>query len=503
MSGVREQHDSRARGGHARRLFAGAGQMLAAEALLVPVGVATAAYLSRRFGPGGYGLLSLAAVLVVWVETNVAAALSRPSIKLVCEGDDWRGVGAAVLRLHLFAGLALALALCASAAPLSALLGEPALKRYLPALALDLPFFCAAQAHRAVLVGTGRFRERAATSAARWAARLVLVVAFVQLTGTLAGAVCGIVCSSLVELIVCRAYVRPRLFARAAYRARELCGHALPLAASALCVSLYQRLDLLLLKALGASAAEAGHYAVAQNLSLLPGLLSFSLAPALLSTLTRALRDGDDAAARETARQALRAVLLAAPLAAGAAGAAPEIVALVFGEKFLPAVPLLRVLVPGAFALVLVSVASSILAAAGRQSWTLHVAWPLVAAAAAGHVLLIPKAGALAAASVTSCLACACALVSVLLVYRLWRVAPRAATLWRTAAACLSAYALTALLPAPGVLLIAKLAGAVLLSACVLVALGEFGVRELRRAARSLLGRNAVPKVTAAAGGAT
>lgn len=498
MSGTYEPHAREPHTRHTRQLFGGVARMFAAEALLVPVGVVTAAFVSRRFGPAGYGLLTLAAVVVVWVETNVAAALSRPSIKLVGEAGDLAAVGPAVLRLHLFAGLALMLVLWASAAPLAALLGEPALSRYLPALALDVPVFCLAQAHRSILVGAGRFRERAVAGAARWIARLVLVVAFVGLSGTLAGAVAGIVCSSLVELIVCRLYVRPRLFGRGAYRARELCGYALPLAAAALSLSLFQRLDLLLLKTLGATAAEAGCYAVAQNLSLLPALLSFSLAPALLSTLTRALRDGDDAAARETARQALRAALLVSPFAATAAGAAPEIVAFVFGAEFAPAAAPLRPLMFGAVALVFVAVATSIITAAGRQAWALHVAWPLLAGAAAGHLLLIPRAGALGAACVTAGLAGAGALVSARLVRRLWGVAPPARTLWRSAFVCAAAYALAAALPAAGLLLVLKLAGGVLLVVIAFVLLGEFDAGELRAARALVSRRNAEAEVTAA-----
>ena len=501
MSRERAQQDDGPDAGHTRRLFGGVARMFAAEALLVPVGVLTAAFLSRRFGPEGYGLLTLAFVPVVWAETNAAAALSRPSIKLVGEAEDWRSVGTTVLRLHLFAGIALMFLLWAAAAPLAALLDEPALASYLPALALDVPVFCLAQAHRSVLIGTGRFRERAIVSAARWVARLALVVAFVQLTGTLAGAACGIVCSSLVELVVCRAYVRPRLRGGGARGARESCGYALPLAASALCVSLYQRLDLLMLKALGATSAEAGFYAVAQNLSLLPGLLSFALAPALLSALTRCLRDGDGPAARETGRQAMRAVLLVAPVAATAAGSATEIVGLIFGQQFMPAAPLLRLLMPGALALLFVSVAMSILAAAGGHTLTLYVAFPLLAFAAAGHLLSVPRAGAAGAASVTTGLACISALASALLVRRLWRVAPSAGTLWRSAFVCLLAYTSAAALPAPGLLLLVKLAGVGVVSAGAFVALGEFDNGELR-AARSMIGRAARHRV-AAAGGTT
>jgi hypothetical protein len=64
------------------------------------------------------------------------------------------------------------------------------------------------------------------------------------------------------------------------------------------------------------------------------------------------------------------------------------------------------------------------------------------------------------------------------------------------------AYTLTAALPASGVLLFVKLAGAGLLAVGAFVALGEFGAGELR-AVRSMLGRTAKRKITAAADGAT
>lgn len=462
-----------------RNLFGGAAQMFASEALLVPVGLLTAAYLSRRFGPEGYGLLTLAFAPVVLLESNVATALSRPAIKLVggAGASGWEGVGAAVLRLYLLTGCALALALLLAAAPLARLMSEPALEGYLRVLALDVPVFCAAQAHRNIVVGLGLFRQRAAASAARWTTRLLLVVLFVYLTGSPAGALWGTVCASLAELAVCRFYVRPALFARAAYPLRSLCGYALPLVASALCLSLHGRLDVIMLKSLGASAAEAGVYGVAQNLALLPTLFSYAFAPALLSTLARALREGDDAGARALARLALRAVVLLLPVAAAAAGAAPEIVAFVFGREFVESGAILRPLIFGALALLMVSVAASVLAAAGRERWTLHVAWPTLACAFAGHALVIPYAGARGAAFVTASTACACALASLALVWRAWGVAPPARTLLRGALVAACAYALAALVPSAGLLLAPKLACVCALSAASLALLGEFGAR--------------------------
>ncbi|MDT7781464.1 MAG: hypothetical protein QOC99_3976 [Acidobacteriota bacterium] len=472
-----------------RHLLGGTLRIFTAEALLVPVGVLTAAYLGRRFGPEGYGLLTLASVFVVWAQSNVAAALSQPSIKLIGDaGVDWRPVGTAVLRLYLLTGCVLGLVVWALSKPLASLMAEPELAVYLKVLAIDVPIFCASQAHRNIIVGMGHFQRRALVAAVRWVARLLFVVAFVELTGSPVGALWGSVCASLVELFACRLFVRPELFRRGALPLRRLCGYALPLVAAALCMSLYARLDLILLKLLGGTTIDAGVYGVAQNLSMLPSLLSFALAPALLSTISRALREGDVAGARRLGRQAMRAVLLLLPAAAIIAGAAPELIELIFGHEFLGAALLLRLLIFGSVALLMISVTTSIMTAAGKSRWTLHVACPLLLAAAAGHALLIPLAGAFGAATVTTALACVGAFASVGLVRSLWRIAPPARTLWRSTAVSAAAYAITALPQGSGLLLASKLAGACVLAVVALRLLGEFSAEEIV-GARAAMGR--------------
>src|SRR4051794_36912308 len=119
-----------------RHLFGGAVHIFASEALLVPVGLLTAAYMSRRFGPEGYGLLTLVFAPIVLVESNIATALSRPAIKLIGGASDgeWKGVGASVLRLYLLTGCALCFALMFAAAPLATLMSEPALAGYMRVL---------------------------------------------------------------------------------------------------------------------------------------------------------------------------------------------------------------------------------------------------------------------------------------------------------------------------------------------------------------------------------
>ncbi len=472
----------------ARQLAAGTLRIFAAEALIVPTGILTAAFLSRRFGPAGYGLLMLAGVTVAWVEGNVAAALSRPVIKLVGEAEDWRPVASAALRLYLAAGVALAVALCALAGPLAHALGEGAqLANYLRLYALEIPVFCAAQAHRSILVGLGRYRARAWAAAARWTARLALVVALVWLTGSIAAAILASILACFVELALCRARVRPRLFGACAQAARRLAGYSVPLVASALCLSLFGRLDLMLLKAFGGTAAEAGLYVAAQNLALLPSLFAFAFAPTLLSTLGRALRDGDERGAREVAKQAAAAPLLLLPFAAAAAGAAQEIVVLVFGAEFQRAAGAFRLLAFASLALVMVSVTASMMTAAGRPKWTLHAAWPLLVAAALLHPLVIPRAGGSGAALVTTALACVAGFTTLALACRLWRIPPPARTLLCGVAVGALAYAAAALVPAQGLWCVVKLACVCALAACALLLLGEFGPRPAGLA-RELLG---------------
>src|SRR3989442_1697005 len=339
-----------------------------AQALFPLTALITTAFLTRRLGPEGYGLLVLAATLVVWVETSIDSLFSRAAIKFVGNAQDWRPIGSAIARLHLSASSSAAVLLVLLSVPLAQLLSEPVLAGYL----------C--------------------------------------------------------------------LFA---------------------------------LKVLGGTAVQAGMYGAAQNLSLLPGLFATSFSPLLLATLSRLLRDGRASLAREISRNAMRAVLGLLPVAAMIAGATHEIVGFFFGTIFLPAAQLLGMLIFGAVALVMISVAIAIVTAAGKPRWTLILTGPLVPLAVIGHLLLIPRFGPLGASIVTTLLAGLGALVAVLAIYRLWQIVPPTMTLGRSILVSGLAYALALLWPVPGSLVLPKLLviGSVVLLAFLV--LGEFNKSEI------------------------
>jgi len=434
-------------------------RVLLAEALFPLTGVLTVVFLTRHLGPEGYGLLVLSTTVIALLEWMINSFFARPTIKFVSEAPDWRPIGGRLVRLHFVASVVGMLMIWLVSVPLTASLGEPpTFARYLCLFALDMPLFSLAQSHRHILIGTGDFGKGAVASASRWIVRLAAIVILVELGLSIYGAILGSLAASVVELAVVRWYVRPRLSPGAENTNLPLWNYALPLLLSSVSILIFNRLDLFALKMLGGSTAEAGIYGAAQNLSLLPTLFASCLSPLLLSSLSRLLSERNDPVARDMARHALRLTMILLPVAAVIAGAAPDIIGLFFGQAFLPAAPLLGILTFASTMLVVTSLAGTILTAAGKPGWTLTLAMPLIPLAILGHVIMVPRFGAIGAASVTAVLATVGAAGSLTAVYRLWHIFPPLATLVRSLFVSGIAYLLAVGWLTSGFVVIVKLA---------------------------------------------
>lgn len=438
-------------------LLLGGARVFLAESLLLPTGLILAAFLARRLGPGGYGIFAVTAAVIAWIEWSLTSLFSRASVRFVADARDSSRIGSTIVSFHLLLAMIAALLLAALATPVSDLLGTRELAGPLRLFAADIPPFCLAQAHRNILVGLGDFGERAMAAAARWISRLVLVVIFVGLGLSVDGAILGSIGASIVELAVCRMFVRPRFSARAALEFRHLWSVAAPLLLSAIALRLFDKLDLIALVRIAGSARDGGIYGAAQNLSLLPSLFATSFTPLLLSTLTSLRRDRNEVAAMRLSRDAMRWVLLPLPFIGLAIGSAPEIVNLVFGPAFSPAARLLPPLLLAAVAIVLVLVTTSILIAADRSSLTLAFTAPLPVVAAIGYLAVIPKGGAQGAAVVTFCSASLAALALVLTVHRVLGIFPPIMTILRCGLVAGAAYAAAMAWPSAGLWLGVKL----------------------------------------------
>lgn len=468
-----------------QHMLKGALWVFLAEALFPLTGVITAGFLTRRLGAADYGLLTLTATLITWVEFCIAALFARGTIKVISDAADWRPVGAGIVRANLAVSVTVMLALWAVAGPVAGWLRAPALANYLRLFAVDVPLFALANSHRQILVGLGAYRQRAVAGAGRWIARLVLIIVLVECGLSVTGAILASLGASVVELVIARCYVRPAWWSDRGGSISALWDHAVPLFLAALSLRLF-RLDLFAVQVLGGTAADVGFYGAAQNLAFLPALLGMAVAPLLLSTLTRVLREGDDRHARDVARDVMRLVILALPFWGLVAGTSEGVVRLVFGAKFAPAAPVVSPLMLASLALTLISITTAILTAAGRPKLQLALVGPMVPVAIAGHLWLVPRLGMSGAAIVTAGCALLGALGTVVAVFKVWQIAPPGASGLRSALLCAVAYTLAVWWPADGWLLLVKLAVISLGVVGGYLALGEFDAREIALA-RSLI----------------
>lgn len=475
-----------------RHLIDGTVRVFFAGLLFPLTGIITAAFLTRRLGPEGYGLLVLSATIVGWIELSLNSFFARTTIKFVAEAEDWRSIGVTVSRLQFLAGVGGALLLAALAFPLAGALDEPILGSYLCLYSLHIPLTGLAQGYQNILIGTGKFKQKAVGAAWQWIARLVLILVLVELGFSIQGAILGSIGASLVELAISRRYVGIPFFGHAILPTQAFWNVGLVLFLSGLSLNSYASLGLVMLKAYGGTAQEVGIYGAAQNLSILPGIFSMALAPLLFSTLSRMQSAGEEDQAKEIGRVTMRMVLGLLPIAAMVSGAASEIVTLFFGQAFEPAAPLFALLIWGAVAFVMISVAMTIVTTAAHPRLTLILSAPLIFIAMIGYWAIIPTHGAFGAAFVTAGSSWLGAVSCILVVYRLWSIFPPMGTLARSVVASVLAYALGAFWPVTGFWVLVKLSVISVIILLTYLVLREFSASEIAQA-RSFVSRRTAP----------
>jgi O-antigen/teichoic acid export membrane protein len=451
-----------------------------AESLLIPTGLITTIFLTRSRGPESYGIYGLVVSIVIWIEYSICQIFGGTSIKFIGEAEHWEPIATTVLKLYLLVSAAAVAALWLFSNEIAGLLNAPKLGSYLSLMAIDIPIFVLSTAHRQILIGIAKFKERALTSSVRWISRMVLIVILVSIGLSVEGAIIGIIISSLIELIIVRSYVRAPVFSHSNFRAGRLWGYITPLFLFAAGMRLFDKLDLLLVKALGGTAEQAGIYVAAQNLAIIPGLFALSYTPLLLSTLTRAIGTGNRETVTHLITTSHRIAVLLIPFAAMTAGCSHELVRLIFGDEYGGTAQILSVLIFGSVATVLISVNYAVLTASGKPGLPLLLAGPIVPISILFYFLVIPRFGMIGASSVYTLLAWAGAFATLSAVYYLWRIHPPARTLLRSIIISIAAYYAVRLWDTRGIFVVIKilLASMGIITLCVVT--GEFTIRELR-----------------------
>ena len=389
-----------------RKTFRGSVGVTLADSLAVPAGLLIVIILTRGLGPETYGVFVLASSIVLWLEWTLASFFSRASVKMISDSPTPMEVASALVRWETGVGLVAGILLAVGAPWIAALLKEPAITLPLRLLAIDIPIFTAGQALRNAQVGVGRFDRRAAASATRSIVRLVLTLLLIQLGFSVAGAVLAMIGASIAEVIVVSRGLAFRWRSGSnAPTFAAVATYAVPTFLFAAAVRIFDRMDLLMFKALGASTAAAGLYGATLTATRIPMLLAGSIGPLVLASMSILIRTREREAAQTLARQSVRLTFLLLPFAVIGAGLSTPLLRLALGREYAVDVFVPSALIMAALGLFLLSIGVAILTAADRPRATSVAGGVMVIAALPAHLLMIPRLGAEGAAAVSATVA--------------------------------------------------------------------------------------------------
>lgn len=464
--------------GTGRHLMTGSMSIFMAQVFFLLTGLITAVFLARKFGPEKYGLYALAINLINWIEWITTALFTHTTIKFISEATNWRSVGTAILKLQLFVSSGIAVLVWFLASSIAGLFNEPIMETYLKLFAIDIPIFSLACVYMNTLVGLGYYKEQALVTSGRCIGRLILIVLLVEMGLSVEGAILGIIGASVIGLLISMLYIRISLFSKSSFLLRRIWSYASPLFMSAFSQRIF-RIDLIALKFLGGTASMVGFYSAAQNISLFPNMYANSISSPLLSTLSRLLKDGDKPKAEEIALTSIRSMYWLLPFAAVIAVTAPEIISFIYGQKYLPAAPILSYLIFAVLALGMLNISKALLTAAGKPGWTFILTGPMVPLSLLGYLLMIPRLGGVGAAIVVTLVAVLGALASMFAIYQTWGILPPLKTIFRSVLISGCVIFITTLWPVYGLMIILKIIALAIFIVLIFLLFGEFSAKEI------------------------
>ncbi len=380
-------------------VFRGGVRILAAEVLLLPTGLITAIFLARSLGAADYGLFVLVSQIIVWFELVINKGLADTSVKLIAGSKNWRPYSNSLISVGAVLGLMCAGLLAVSGYMLAKLFGEPKLYGYIGLYALEIPILAVAFGIQHTFIGLGRYSQRALISAVRWIFRLLLIVGFVSLGGAVLGAIGASVLASAVAMGVGVFWLRPKPVKILAFPVKTLVQFLVPLGTCYIMLRLF-RMELFVIKALGASSTDAGLYGAAMNLSIVPALVAGAFVAPYLNTVVRYHKTAAYQSIVHLTTDMIRWWLWVVPLITVAVASAPEMIGLIYGCDFLASAPIFGVLLLAAYAQVFVTFSIAILVALDRPRWTIRVVAPVTILGLVAQCFMIPRFGLIGAALV-------------------------------------------------------------------------------------------------------
>jgi PST family polysaccharide transporter len=329
--------------------------------------------LARMIGPESFGIVAQAVVYIgiigLLLDQGFSSALiQRPQIE--------RDMPGAVVTVNLGVGVLLTVVTLAVAPAWAAFMETPQLTLVLIALAPTLFVRAVSVTPRAMLLRTMQFRKIGVADITSAAVGGALGVVFAVLGASYWALVVQIVSTDLVLVVIMLLVGAGRWPNLRMHRLREIAGFSWRAFAAGLLInSVSRNIDNVLVGRFQ-GPEQLAFYGLAYRLLLLPVQLASTMIGNVLFPAFSRLADNLAALRAETERATRALATLVLPAMALVAAAAPQIVVLVFGHQWEPAVPIIQVLaMAGAFQAIYSPSTVSLVLGLGHAVLNLRLAW--------------------------------------------------------------------------------------------------------------------------------
>lgn len=407
------------------KIIRGSVCLMAGKIVFLICGYAVHLVLTRYLGPRSYGMYGVVMSLLIWVELTVISGIPTAVKKYVAESSHLTAAitkkAAKMQKVHSGAVLLLFLAM---APMIAGLLGDKRLTTYLWIAAFDIPVYALFHLYSGVMNGRRDFGRQTISLAVYSLSKVTAIFLLVFLGYSLTGALVGNILASLLGLVAalffCRSYVAaPETGEQADCDGTGMVKFAVPIIFLAMTHQLLLSLGLFCVKALVEDTAQTGYYTLAAMLAKAPYFIFLGLSATLFPTLVKTLSDGRPEQARSHIIQALRLLsILAIPLAIFGITASGTIITVCFSDTYLPAAPILSVLMIGSTFFTYLITLSTIMVADNKQYLMLGIVGPLIALNFVLNLKLIPVYGPTGAAWGTTITTLIGLIVAAAFVYR-------------------------------------------------------------------------------------
>ena len=439
----------------------GTRQLLVAKGCFFISAYVISAILARKLGASEYGIYGVVISVLLWLEMLVHAGVPGATAKLIASSrhnpeDVERSARVLLLGLSV-----LLLGICWFLAPqVASLMRIPNGEVLFRIVIIDLPFAALYASYDGILYGRRRFGVIALAQVVYAASKVGGVIALIGLGFSVERVLVVNVLSTCVVCAVLTVRYRPKALKPIVGIMVETAGIAAPMALYLIASQVLVNLDLWSLKSLWKGDAEVvGQYVASMNLARILSVIPAAQAGVLFTSVAWAVASRDNLRARRHIHEASRFALVIAVAALVILGLdGSEVLSLLFsrpyaeGHRFLP----LQLAGLGLFALL--DVFSHALMAAGRQYLAAGALVTTVPLVWLSNYLLVPRFGALGAAtSMLLGMAIGTGLTGAM-AYRHFGSVVRLSTLIRVLVAALVVALLSATITVQGPVIIIKLA---------------------------------------------